>query len=269
MKKETKTNEKAIISEKSEGLGLNNGKKEASLHMEQRKINCIVVDDSNLARMELKLLIAQVDFLNLVKECENPVEAFNYLQKEPVDLVFLDVEMPGMTGIDMIKNLEKRPMIILNSAKTTYAVEAFELNVVDYIVKPVDISRFLKTVQRAKELFDASNQKMELNDKEKDYIFVRANSILTKIKISDITYMQALGDYVNIFTTDKRFVVHITLRSIEEKLPKGSFYRMHRSYLVALNQIDRVEENTAYIGKHPLPIGDQFKKQLLVELNLI
>jgi two-component system LytT family response regulator len=248
---------------------LNNGKKEPSLRMDQKKMKCIVVDDSKLARMELKLLIAQVDFLSLEAECENPIDAFNYLQKEAIDLVFLDVEMPGMTGIDMIKNLDKRPMIILITAKTDYAVEAFELNVVDYIVKPVDMSRFIKTVHRAKELFEASHQKVELNEKEKEYIFVRSNSILTKIKIANITYLQALGDYVNIFTADKRYVVHITLRSIEEKLPKGSFYRMHRSYLVALDQIDSVEENTAYIGKHPLPIGEQFKKQLLVELNLI
>src|ERR1700676_1778945 len=139
--------------------------------MTTKEMKCIVVDDNKLCTMELKLLIEQVDFLNLVGECNNPVAAYNFIQKEEVDLVFLDVEMPGMTGIEMIKTLEKRPLIILITAKPEYAVEAFELNVVDYIVKPVDLSRFMKTVQRAKELFDSSHLKVELNDREKDYIF--------------------------------------------------------------------------------------------------
>lgn len=231
-------------------------------------MNCIIVDDTQLARTALKLLIAQVDFLDLKQECSNPVDAFNYLKKESVDLVFLDVEMPGMTGIELIKNLEKRPIIILITAKKNYAIEAFELNVADYIVKPVNLSRFMVAVSRAKELFDEKDQKLEINEKEKDYIFVRSNSVLTKIKINDIIYVQALGDYVNIFT-DKRYTVHITLRGMEEKLPVSKFYRLHRSYLVALDHIVGVEEGTAYVGKHPLPIGEQFKKELLKKLNLI
>lgn len=231
-------------------------------------MNCIIVDDTQLARTALKLLISQVDFLSLTQECSNPVDAFNYLKKESVDLVFLDIEMPGMTGIELIKNLEKRPIIILITANKNYAIEAFELNVADYIVKPVNLSRFMVAVSRAKELFDQKDQKLEINEKEKDYIFVRANSVLTKIKINDIIYIQALGDYVNIFT-DKRYTVHITLRSIEEKLPVSKFYRLHRSYLVGLDHIVGVEEGTAYVGKHPLPIGEQFKKELLKKLNLI
>jgi DNA-binding LytR/AlgR family response regulator len=232
-------------------------------------MNCIVVDDNKLACTVIRHLISQVDFLTLKKECSSPVEAFNYLQKEPVDLVFLDVEMPGMTGIELIKNLEKRPIIILITAKKDYAVEAFELNVADYIVKPVTLPRFMVAVSRAKELFESNEQKVEVNEKGKDYIFVRSNSVLTKIRIKDIIYIQALGDYVNIFTTDKRYTVHITLRGMEEKLPADKFYRLHRSYLVALDQVDVVEEGTAYVEKHPLPIGEQFKKNLLKRLNLI
>ena len=232
-------------------------------------MNCIIVDDNKLARTALKLLIAQVDFLNIKEECSNPVDAFNYLQKEAVDLVFLDVEMPGMTGLELIKNLEKRPIIILITAKKNYAIEAFELNVADYIVKPVTLPRFMRAVSRAKELFENSDKKLEINEKEKDYIFVRSNSVLTKIQINDIVYIQALGDYVNIFTVDKRHTVHITLKGMEEKLPLNKFYRLHRSYVVALDHIDGVEEGTAYVGKHPLPIGEQFKKELLKKLNLI
>jgi two-component system LytT family response regulator len=234
-------------------------------------MNCIIVDDNKMARTALKKLIDQVDFLDFKEECANPMDAFNYLQKETIDLVFLDIEMPGMSGIELIKNLniEKRPVIILITSKTEYAVEAFELNVADYIVKPVTLPRLLTALAKAKELVDSKDQKVELNQKDKEYIFVRSNSILAKIKIAEIIYMQALGDYVNIFTHDKRHTVHITLKGMEENLSPDKFYRLHRSYLIALDHIDKVEEGTAFIGKHPVPIGEQFKKELLKKINLI
>jgi two-component system LytT family response regulator len=232
-------------------------------------MKCIIVDDNKLSREMVKQLVSQVDFLELKGECENPLDAFNFLKKEDVDLVFLDVEMPGMTGIELIKNLEKRPIIILITAKKNYAVEAFELNVADYIIKPVTLSRFMLAVDRAKELFENRDNKVEVSGKDKDYIFVRSNSLLTKVKIKDIMYVQALGDYVNIFTNDNRLTVHITLKGMEEKLPHDKFYRLHRSYLTSLNHIDNIEEGTAYIGKHPLPIGEQYKKELLRKINLI
>ncbi|MGZ3883852.1 MAG: LytR/AlgR family response regulator transcription factor [Bacteroidia bacterium] len=233
-------------------------------------MNCIIVDDSTLARTAVKQLIQQVDFLNLVKECADPVEAFNVLKKEQIDLVFLDVEMPGMTGLELIKNLEAHPIIILISAKKEFAVEAFELNVADYIPKPVTLPRFMAAVSRARQLFENRNRMNATAPlKDKEYIFVRSNSVLVKVKINDIIYVQALGDYVNIFTPEKRHTVHITLKGVEEKLPGDSFYRLHRSYLVSLNHIDNIEESTAYVGKHPLPIGEQFKKELLRKLNLI
>lgn len=232
-------------------------------------MNCIIVDDNKMARTALKKLIEQVDSLVLQEECASPIDAYNYLLKENVDLVFLDVEMPGMTGIELVKNLEKRPIIILITSKTDYAVEAFELNVADYIIKPVTLSRFMVAVAKAKELFESKGQKVELNEKDKEYMFVRSNSILTKIKIKDITYIQALGDYVNIYTIDNRYTVHITLKGMEEKLPEDKFYRLHRSYLIALDHIDKVEEGTAFIGKHPVPIGEQYKKELLKKINLI
>ena len=230
-------------------------------------MNCLIVDDDKLARTVLKQLIAEVDFLDLKQECASPIEAFNYLKKQDIDLIFLDVEMPGMTGIELVKNLEKRPIIILISSKKDYAVEAFELNLADYITKPVTLSRFMLAVSRAKRLFEKNDDRMEINGK--DYIFVRSNSVLTKIKINDIIYVQALGDYVTIHTKDKRYTVHITLKGIEEKLPSDKFYRLHRSYLVSLNHVDGIEEGTAHAGTFSLPIGDLFKKDLIKKLNLI
>ncbi len=234
-------------------------------------MNCIIVDDSKIARASIKPLIAQFDFLNLVHECESPVEAFAYLQKEPVDLVFLDVEMPEMTGIDLIKNLDKHPIFILVTSKREYAAEAFDLNVADYLIKPVTLPRFMVAVNKAKELFESKDKEKAVVSPEnnKEYIFVRSGGLLIKIKIDSIQYIQAIGDYVNIFTTEKRHTVHITLKNIEEKLPSDKFFRLHRSYLVALNHIDNIEENSAYTGKHPLPIAGQFKKDLLKRLNMI
>jgi DNA-binding LytR/AlgR family response regulator len=228
----------------------------------------MVVDDNTLARKALTVLIEQVDFLTLKTECESAVEAYNFLEKEPVDLVFLDVEMPEMTGIELLKNLKVRPIVILVTSKKEYAVDAFELNVADYIIKPITMSRFMTAVSKARELFEKRHEKVETNG-DKDFIFVRSKNTLAKIKLEDIEYVQALGDYVKIYTSGQRNTVHCTLRSMEEKLSPDKFYRLHRSYLVGLNHIDKIEENTAYVGKQPIPIGEQYKKELLRKLNLI
>jgi DNA-binding LytR/AlgR family response regulator len=232
-------------------------------------VNCIIVDDNKLARTAMVHLIGQVNFLNLKHECENSVDAFNYLQKEQVDLIFLDVEMPGMTGIELVKKLDKRPIIVLITAKKDYAVEAFELNVADYIVKPVTLPRFMAAVLRAKELFEIKDEKVEVDEKAINYIFVRNKSVLTKILINDIIYIQALGDYVKIFTTNKQYTIHTTLSGLEKKLPSEKFYRTHRSYIIALNHIDNIEEGTAFVRKNPIPIGEQFKQPLLKKINFI
>jgi DNA-binding LytR/AlgR family response regulator len=234
-----------------------------------KPLSCIIVDDNRMARTAIRLMIDQVDFLELRHECESPLDAFNILETEEIDLVFLDVEMPEMNGLELIKNLEKRPIFILISAKKEYAIEAFELNVADYIIKPVSLARFTMAVSRAKELYDSRHKKAEATTDGKDYIFARSNGILVKIKIDEIRYIQALGDYVTIHSDKKHYTIHSTLKSMEEKLPREKFYRLHRSYLVAVDQIETVEENTAYVGKQNLPIGEQFKKGLLQKLNLI
>jgi DNA-binding LytR/AlgR family response regulator len=234
------------------------------------QMNCIIVDDSLVARKALSVLINHVDFLTLTKECSNPIEAFNYLKSESVDLIFLDIEMPEMTGLEFIKNLKQRPIIILVTSKKNYAVEAFELNVADYIVKPVTLARFMIAVERAKEIFDSKDKKISATDGDSaDYIFVRSNSALTKIGLNDILYIQALGDYVKIFTANKHNLVHSTLKSMEEKLDPTKFFRLHRSYLVSINHIEKIEENEVRIGQHSIPIGEQYKKELLKRLNLL
>jgi two-component system, LytTR family, response regulator len=233
-----------------------------------KRMNCIVVDDNKMARAALKQLVSQFENLNLVRECSNSIEAFSFLQNTQVDLVFLDVEMPGMTGIELVKNLDRRPIIILVTAKKNYAVEAFELDVADYMIKPVSLGRFTKAVKRATELFE-NGPELEEEELDKDYIFIRSNSILTKVKANGIIYVQDSGGRVHIQTADKRHTVNSTLSSVQEKLPENKFYRLHNSYIVALDRIDTVDDHTAYVGKHNLPIGKQFKTELLKKLNLV
>jgi two-component system LytT family response regulator len=208
-------------------------------------------------------LSAQVSFLTLKHECASSMDAFNYLKTNDVDLVFLDVEMPGMSGIELLRNIEKRPIVILVTAKKNYAVEAFELSVADYIIKPVNLPRFTKAVAKAKELYE------QQHSDDKDYIFIRSNSILTKVKSTGIIYVQELGGYVTIQTADKQHTVHCSLKSFEDKLPPNKFYKVHNNFLVAVDRIDNVQDNTAFVGRHNLPIEEQFKPGLLQKLNLV
>lgn len=229
-------------------------------------MNCIIVDDDKLARIALRKLISEVEGLTLKKELSSATEAFEYLKNEKIDLIFLDVEMPGMSGMDLIRNLEQRPLIILITGKKNYAVEAYELSVADYIMKPVTPKRLAQAVGRSRKLFEVKDQLQDIEPEPAEYIFVRTNSIVTRIKVNDIVYVQGSGEYVNINTSNECSTIHCSLKKIEESLPSGRFYRLHRSYLVAIDRIDSVENNTAYSGKHLLPIGEQYKSELMRKL---
>jgi two-component system, LytTR family, response regulator len=231
-------------------------------------MRCIIVDDNPMARMAMKKLVEQVKDLSLVAECEDAMEAYNFVSKQPVDLLLLDIEMPGMSGLELIKNLGKRsPFIIFTTAKSNYAVDAFELNVVDYIVKPVELSRFLKAIDRVKEAIESNKQEVEVKDKE--FVFIRDSGILKKINADDILYLEAMGDYVKVFTSQRFHIVHATLKSIEEKLPSFKFMRVHRSYIVALNKIDYIEEGVISINGTAIPVADAYRTALNGRLNLL
>ncbi len=231
-------------------------------------MNCIIVDDNPMARMAMKKLVEQVKDLSLVAECGNAMEAYNFVRKKPVDLLLLDIEMPGMTGIELTRNLGKSsPFIIFTTAKTDYAVDAFELNVVDYLVKPIEPARFLKTIERVKEAVDSKREEVEVKDRE--FVFVKDNGVLKKVGADDILYLEAMGDYVKIFTSHKFHIVHATLKSIEDKLSTSRFMRVHRSYIVALNKIDFIEEGVINIHGTAIPVADAYKSALTNRLNLL
>ena len=231
-------------------------------------MRCLIVDDNQLARMVMKQLVSQVQILELVAECNDAMQAYNYLNNGQVDLLFLDIEMPGMTGIELTKKLgNKKPLIIFTTAKTDYAVEAFELNVVDYIVKPVSLARFLQAVEKAKETLDSNKQEVKIEAKE--FVFVKDNGILKKLNLDDILYLEAMGDYVKVHTAQKFHVLHSTLKSIEEKLPLNKFLRIHRSYIVSIQKIDFIQDGIISIGKSTIPVAETYRSVLNKRLNLL
>lgn len=218
--------------------------------------------------MAMKQLVNQVKNLELVNECATAMEAYNTISKEPVDLLLLDIEMPEMSGLELIKNLgNKKPLIIFTTAKKDYAVEAFELNVVDYLIKPVAPSRFLQAIDRANEALESD--KAEVKVGEQEFVFVKDNGILKRINVDDILYLEAMGDYVKVHTPQKFHVLHATLKSIEEKLPASKFLRVHRSYIVSLNKIDYIQEGMIAIGKASVPVADTYRAALNKRLNLL
>jgi DNA-binding LytR/AlgR family response regulator len=224
----------------------------------------LIVDDNKMARLVLKNLVAQVEYLEYAGECQSGAEAVNFLNREKVDLVLLDVEMPEMTGIELVQHLSVCPLVILTTSKRDYAVEAFEQKVVDYLVKPVLLPRFVKSIERAKEIFESS----AITSKTNDFFFVRSDGAWTKIMFDEILFVQALGDYAIIQTKPAKYTVHITMKALEEKLTPDKFQRVHRSYIVAISKIATVTDSMIYIDGKPIPVADSYKEQLMNKLNL-
>ncbi len=228
-------------------------------------IRCAIVDDEEMSRKNIEQLVKRVNDLKLVVVCKDAVEASNVLRKENVDLVFLDVEMPEMTGIELIKSLTHKPEIVLVTSKENYAVEAFEYDVADYIVKPATYERFLKAYDRVKARLTTDNEN-PVND---DAVFVKVDSQLVKVNTRDILWVEAFGDYVNVFTETNKYIVHSTMKGMENKLPSDSFLRVHRSYIVRVEKIKAIEETIIIIGKKLIPIGDSYRSTLMKRLNML
>ena len=227
-------------------------------------MNCIIVDDEPFSRKILREFIDQTEILNLVAECSGPVEAINTLQQKEVDLMFLDIKMPGMTGMELINSLQTKPMIILITAHEEYAIEAFEKNVTDYIVKPINYARFSKGVQKAIDLY-----KTKFSSENTDEFFVRSDGALVKINASEVLWIEALENYMTINTGGGKHVIHITMKALEDKLASEEFIRVHRSFIVRKDKIESIIDDRIVIGKKHIPVGRTYKKELNNKLNLL
>jgi DNA-binding LytR/AlgR family response regulator len=229
-------------------------------------MHCIAVDDEKLVLDLLVDNIKQVPYLQLVKACRNAMEAIEMLQKEKIDLIFLDIQMPKLSGLQLIQTLRQPPMVILVTAYDRYALEGYNLNVVDYLLKPVSFERFLKACNKAKELFDLRSDKTVPNKEESpDHIFVNVEYTLVKILFSDILFIEGLKDYVKIHlaSSSKPVLTKMSLKAMEEKLPADKFIRIHRSYIVAADKITVIKRDLINIGSHEIPVSDFYKENLV------
>jgi two-component system, LytTR family, response regulator len=222
-------------------------------------ITCLIVEDEPLARSLLSDYVKKIPSLELIASCSNPLEAIEILKTSPVDLLFLDIQMPELTGIGLLKALTQKPMVIFTTAYSEYALEGYELDVVDYLLKPVSFERFLRAVNKAQAQVLGRQNKSSAVAAD-DFIFVKDGTKLVKIMIHDILYVEGLKDYVTIHTKTQKVISLQRLKALEEQLPSSLFVRIHNSYIVSLRAITSVHKNEVEIGTAFLPVGETYKK---------
>jgi len=228
-------------------------------------MNCIIVDDDEMSRTIVKHFVEQTQSLNLVGICSDAIQAANTLQNTSVDVIFLDVEMPEMTGIELVKSLTIKPQVVIITSRADYAVEAFEYSITDYLVKPISYARFLKAVDRVRDTHDYQPSTAgSLQD-----IYIKTDAKIVKINLKDLLYVEALADYVILHTGSARYIVHSTMKGIEKKLSDGSFARVHRSYIINTGKIESIEDLSVLINKKYIPIGASYKESFLKRLNIL
>lgn len=225
-------------------------------------IRCIAIDDEPLALELLVDNISKVPFLNLVAACENALEAMKIMEQQSIDLVFLDIQMPGLTGLQFIKSMTIKPIIILITAYEKYALQGFELDVTDYLVKPVSLDRFIKACNKANELFYLKTQPKVATDA--GYFFVNVDYSLVKIITSDIVYIEGLKDYIKIHlkSSQRPVVTRLAMKTIEEQLPAAAFIRIHKSYIVSIAFITATRKSSVFINTLELPVSDNYKDNI-------
>jgi len=235
-------------------------------------MNCIVVDDDNFSVRIIEEFVNQTEGLALLGTFTNAIDAVNWLnnsEKEPVHLIFLDIEMPEMSGIEFLRALNVIPQVIIYSSQEKYALESYEYDVTDYLLKPVTYARFIKAVNRARERFERKENPV----KQSTEIFIKNNSSLVRVKYDDIPWIEALENYVVVNTFKEKYTIHFTMKSISDKMPSERFMRIHRSYIVNFSKISAIEDNSVIIrtesGNRVIPIGKSYKDKLLNDINLI
>lgn len=226
------------------------------------KIKCIIVDDEPLAISLLESYVQKVPFLELVFSTENPIEALDYIQKNESDLVFLDIQMPELTGINFMKILGDKLKYILTTAYSEYALEGYEHNIVDYLLKPISFERFYKSALKVQERFIVNE------NREDAYFFVKSSGQQHRINFVDILYVESIKDYVNIRTSEQEYIVLDTLKSMEQQLPEHFFVRIHKSFIINLNQVKNLgSKKVMLLSEQEIPIGESYRMNLLTKIK--
>ena len=235
------------------------------------KIRCVIADDEALSREVLESYITQLDKLQLMTQCKNGLEVFKILKQQPVDLLFLDVQMPQLTGIELLRSLQHPPKVVLTTAYRDFAMEGFELNVLDYLLKPISFERFLKAIDKYESngMSAASlPQVLSFTGLAEAFVYVKADKKMVKVFLKNIFFIEGRKDYVRIKTTDKEIITYQTMNYFEETLPDVHFLRVHRSYIVALDKITAVTAAKLEIDDQEIPIGAMYQKQVWQRLGL-
>lgn len=231
------------------------------------KINCIAIEDEPLALKKIMEFIEQVDYLNLLQGFNSAIDAIGYVKRNSVDLIFLDIRMKKLTGIQFLESLQNRPKVIITSAYDEYALKGYELDVVDYLLKPFTFERFLKPVDKVYNQLKSLNTNVDNN-----YIFVKTECRIEKVVLEDILFIQGMKDYLQIHTTDRKLMILQTFKNLLDVLPSSDFQRVHNSYVVAISKIKNIERNRIRIGDALIPISDSYKDKFyktLKERNIL
>jgi DNA-binding LytR/AlgR family response regulator len=236
------------------------------------KTKCIIVDDEPLARELIRGHVEKLENFEIVAECSDAMKALNVLREKQVDLMFMDIQMPQITGIEFLKTLKHPPKVIITTAYREYALEGFELDAVDYLLKPITFERFLKAINK---FYQISQEEMQVlvgsptgeKAAEEAYIYVKENKRVVKVLLSEIKYIEGLSEYVQIFTDKRKIVTKTSMSQMEEKLPPENFLRIHKSFIVSITKIEAFTANTVEVPGKELPIGRSYKNAVLSALN--
>jgi len=253
---------------KETGIGYRHGSLLSGYYYLIFRMNCLIIDDNKIARRTMRQLVSRVSDLEIAGEYGNASEAYGYLQTGHADLLLLDIQMPGMSGLELTRHLGKEaPLIIFTTSAREHALEAFDLNVVDYIVKPVLPARFIQAVDKARDILASRTTEVKTDNDE--FIFIRDSNVVRRLKIEDILFAEAMGDYVKLHTLQKFFAVHTTLKTVEGRLPASRFIRIHRSYIIAVGKIDTLKDGLVGINGKNLPVADAYRNALNARLKII
>ena len=229
------------------------------------KLNCLIIDDEPFARQGLEEYVRELEFLQLVAKCESATKAATFLNDDKIDLIFLDIQMPKLSGIEFLKTLLNPPMVIFTTAFAEYAVEGYSLDVIDYLLKPITFNRFLKAAQKAFDFYQLKHPN-EGGKSVHDYFFVKSDSKYEKVFFQDILYLEALQNYTVIYTPEKKLIAYITFSGLTGQLPQDQFLKVHKSFTVAISKINSIDGNEAVIGKARIPISRNLKDGVMEKL---
>jgi DNA-binding LytR/AlgR family response regulator len=231
------------------------------------RINCLILDDEPAALEVLEHFIGKVFFLNLVKKCEQAIEAMQILEENNIDLLFLDISMPDIDGLQFLKSIKSRPLVIFTTGYREYALDGYDYDIVDFLLKPFDFERFLKAVNKANNLISKTSRIPVVQTKAQQYIFIKADYKLMKINVDDILFVEGLKDYIKIYTRQKLYLTLMSMTAIEEKLPAGEFFRLHRSYIISLSKIDSISRHRVIIGEKFIPISLPYREKFYLIID--